>query len=121
MSWETPQSLQQLQECLVNYALLNQQLHPWDPTALMLWRLLVKYRWISATDDYSMRRGVITSLFEAVSRTNASRACNGFPPMSFKDQGDVIKIKLKFGLIFIYIRIGFNRNISHQIFLLTTQ
>lgn len=37
------------------------------------------------------RRAIITSLFEAVSRTNASRACNGRPPMAFKDQEDTLK------------------------------
>ena len=87
LSWESPQSLQQLQESLVNFALLNQQLYPWDPTALIMWRLLVKFRWISAADEYITRRAIITGFFEAVSRTNASRAANLNAPMSFKQQG----------------------------------
>lgn len=99
LSWESPQSLQQIQEALINWSIINQQLYPFDCTPLMLQRLLVRYRWIQSAPNYIGRRNIISTLFEVMSRTNASRAVNNGTPLSYKELEELLKdILLKNGV-----------------------
>ena len=99
LSWESPQSLQQIQEAIINWAVINQQLYPFDCSPLILLRLLVRYRWIQSAADYTGRRNIISTLFEVMSRTNASRAVNSGTPLSYKELEDLLKdILLKNGV-----------------------
>ena len=89
--WENPFSLNQLQEAVCNFATIYQALWPMDSTPNILWRILTKYKWISAATSADIRQRVICKFFENVSRGNATRAVNGQQPTSYEQMEKTLK------------------------------
>lgn len=90
-NWENPTTLQQLQEAVINYASLLQNIWPYDHTGISLLRLLVKFNWISGAEDFNVRKEVLPTFFANVMSQNCARASNGKAPMSFKAMEDILK------------------------------
>ena len=89
--WDSPFSLQSLQEAVLNYMVINNNLYPYDTTGYSMLRILIKYRWISNADSQTVRRNIIMAFFETVSRQNASRANNNKAPLSYDRQLELMK------------------------------
>lgn len=89
--WENPHSLNQAQEALVNYDAVHSNIWPLDRTPNIIWRVLVKYRWISAASSNDQKLKVICQFFENVSRCNATRAVNGQPPASYEKVEKILR------------------------------
>ena len=97
--WETPFSLQSLQEALLNYVVVNHQLYPYDTTGFSMMRILIKYRWMAHAENATVKRNIIQTFFETVSRQNASRANNSKAPLSYQQQLELFReVLLKNGI-----------------------
>ena len=89
-SWTDPSTIAHVQEALINYTSLLQNIWPQDCTAVMFLRLLIKYKWLIRADE-SRRPELITKLFDNIMVANAGRACNKEAPMSFQQQEEALK------------------------------
>ena len=90
LAWSDPASIGQVQEALLNYACLLQSVWPSEATALIMMKVLTKYKWLANVDD-SKRASLVCKLFEDVSRQNAGRATNKEAPLSADEQEEVLK------------------------------
>ena len=84
--WETPQSLNNIQEACCNYCLIWQQFWPLDPTPITFMRLLIRYKWIGSGQNMVVRIEIICQLFEYITTTNGSRANNDIAPLTYDEQ-----------------------------------
>ena len=82
-AWEDPSSMSEVTESLLNYSTVLQQLWPYDPTALIMLRLINKYKWINVSTDMKEKISVITMLFNSVLRDNAGRSVRGETVLNF--------------------------------------
>ena len=89
--WDSPFTIQSLQEAVLNFLVINANLYPYDTTGFSLMRILIKYRWIANAENQTIRRNVIMTFFETVSRLNATRANNSKAPLSYDKQLEVIR------------------------------
>ena len=88
--WTNPISVGGVQEALINYACAIHPLWPMDPTALIMLRVLITYKWL--VNVYENKRvGIMVSFFQDVTRQNASRAANKEAPLSYDEQEKVLK------------------------------
>lgn len=90
LSWTNPATVGQVQEAIINFACALQMVWPTDATALVMLRLLVKYKWLVKAED-AKRPNLIAKFFNNVCGQNASRACNRECPLSFQEQEEVLK------------------------------
>ena len=93
-AWEDPASMAEVTESLVNYMTVLQQLWPYDPTAIIMMRLINKYKWINMSSDLREKILVITTFFNSVLQDNAGRSLWGETVLGFKDQEDLLKAAL---------------------------
>ena len=93
-AWEDPASMAEVTESLVNYMTVLQQLWPYDPTAIIMMRLINKYKWINISSDLREKISVITTFFNSVLQDNAGRSVRGETVLDFKDQEDLLKAAL---------------------------
>lgn len=89
-SWTDPSSVGQVQEAIINFACALQMVWPQDATALIMLRILIKFKWLVAAED-SKRASIITKFFNNVCSQNANRACNRECPISFREQEETLK------------------------------
>ena len=90
-AWEDPASMAEVTESLVNYMTALHQLWPYDPTAIIMLRLINKYKWVNMSNDLREKVSVITTYFNTVMQDNAGRSVRGEPILSFKDQEELFK------------------------------
>ena len=90
LAWSNPASIGQMQEALLNYACLLQSIWPSEATALIMMKVLTKYKWLANVDD-SKRASLVCKLFEDLSRQNAGRATNKEAPLAADEQEEVLK------------------------------
>ena len=89
--WDAPTSLSQVTEALLNYCSMMQMMWPYDPTGLILLRLVNKYNHISAASSLTERINIITTFFNTVTRENASRAERKEVILSYEEQEECLK------------------------------
>ena len=85
-AWETPTSMAQIQDAIATFGLVLHAIWPFDPTALIINKVLAKYRWFSVIERPATRVAAVTKFFDYVLRVNADRATNKRCIMSFKEQ-----------------------------------
>ena len=76
-TWEDPASMAEATESLVNYMTALHQLWPYDPTAIILLRLINKYKWVNMSNDLREKVSVITTNFNTIMQDNAGRSVRG--------------------------------------------
>ena len=89
--WESPSTLSQVTEALLNYCSLLQMMWPYDPTGIIMLRLVNKYNHISAAGTLSERISAITAFFNMVCRENSVRAGRKELILSFDEQEECLK------------------------------
>ena len=82
LDWISPPNLQAIQDALVNFMILSQQLWPTDPTPACFWKTLVYFNWASELHNAKLQKDIIFSYFDRVGRENANRAVRGQGPFS---------------------------------------
>ena len=88
-----------VQDAIANYAVLLHHLWPLDQSALIMNKVLVKYRWLAQADDMKTRADIIASFFNNVLRANSKRAANREAVLCFNEQEATLKTTMaKFGL-----------------------
>ena len=92
-AWSDPSTVHQIQEALVNYACCLHPLFPTDPTGLILFRVLITFKWLVHVDEQK-RSKIILAFVQEVLRQNSSRAVNKEEPLSFEEQRRIIKMLL---------------------------
>jgi len=90
-AWENPTSLAQLSDGLLNYCTALMHIWPYDPTGLIIMRVVNKYNYASAAPSMSERISVVTAFFNMVLRENATRAIRKDVIMSHEEQEEVFK------------------------------
>ena len=93
-AWEDPSSMSEVTESLLNYSTVLQQLWPYDPTALIMLRLINKYKWINVSTDMKEKISVITMFFNSVLQDNAGRSVRGETVLNCKEQEEMLKTAL---------------------------
>jgi len=90
-AWENPTTIAQVADTLLNYSTALFQLWPYDPTGLILMRVVNKFNYASAAPTVSERVSVITAFFNLVLRENATRAVRKDLILDFDEQVDCFK------------------------------
>ena len=93
-SWEEPASIAEFTEALVNYMAALQQLWPLDPTAIIMFRVINQFKWISVAQELKEKVSVLSAFFNAVLQENAGRAIRGEVILDYKEQEDTLKTVL---------------------------
>ena len=89
-AWVEANTINQCQEAMLNYNCINHHLYSWDYTGLVMERILIKHRWLAAyQSNPSVRVNLVKLFFNAVLRTNASRAVNREAPLVYKEQSEL--------------------------------
>jgi len=89
--WESPTSLSQVSDALLNYSTILMHLWPLDQTGLILQRVINKYNHCSVASTLTERVNLISTFFNTVLRENAARAGRKEVIMSFQEQEDCLK------------------------------
>ena len=89
--WESPSSLSQVSDALLNYSVILLHLWPYDQTGLILQRLVNKYNYFSCAATLTERVNLVATFFNTVLRENAARAGRKEVIMSFQEQEDALK------------------------------
>lgn len=108
-AWTDPTNIHQLQEARITYACCLHPLYPTDPTGLIMFRVLITFRWLSHIEE-NKRAKIIIAFIQDVLRQNASRAVNKEVILSFDEQMKVMKAMLTVNGIRPDIPIGENRS-----------
>ena len=90
-AWESPTTLGQVTDALLNYATCLMMLWPYDQTGLILFRVINKYNYMSCAPSLQERVNLITTFFNTILRENSSRAGRRELVMSFAEQEDCLK------------------------------
>ena len=90
-AWENPTSLSQISDGLLNYSTALMHVWPYDPTAIILMRIINKYNFASAAPTMAERLSVLTAFFNLVLRENATRAVRKDVIMSHEEQEESFK------------------------------
>ena len=83
-----PTNTQQLLEALITYACCIHPLYPMDPTGLILFRVLITYRWLSHIEE-PKRSKIVIAFIQDVLRQNEGRAVNKEVILSLEEQKKV--------------------------------
>ena len=84
-NWSTCVAIFMIQEAVVNWQSLVQQIFPMDYTPVIIWRVLIKYHWCKMVLVIKKRIMVILCFFEDVIKDNANKAVNDIAPMNFTE------------------------------------
>ena len=94
--WESVSSFSAAKEAFYNYGTVMHFLWPYDPSPLLMLRLMHRYNWISASGDYAeFRTGLIEAFFNACLQQNANRCANGETILSYKEMEDILRNQLR--------------------------
>ena len=91
LDWEELDSLASTQEAVINWASLLQRMYPYDDSAISFQRLMHRYKWISNSEDFTVRRQCIANLFNLASKENATRASHHQAPLSYLELEELLK------------------------------
>lgn len=95
-AWEAVTSVTAAREAYMNYACVSFFLFPFDPTPMLMQRVMTRYNWISAvSDNPEQRTKLIEAFFNATLQQNAFRAANDECVLSFQEQIDLLKNQLR--------------------------
>ena len=89
--WEEMNTVAQAQEALVNFLDLNHSLWPMDKTAIIMMKIMFKYKWIIGCQDPRVRKEIISGFFGLVTRQNSIRALNGKAPLDYESQEKALR------------------------------
>ena len=89
--WEEPSTLTHVQDAIINYQTVLHMLWPTDPSAIILLKVLTKFKWINAGESLKEKVNTCTAFFNSVMRENAGRAVRGETVMSFEEQEALLK------------------------------
>lgn len=81
-NWASITTLHALQESIINYGLVTQQMWPYDQSGYMLLKLYSLYHWIPVGSD-TKRVSIIETHFNTIMELNAQRACRSDSPCDF--------------------------------------
>ena len=93
-AWEDPCSLAEVTDSILNYITVLHQLWPYDPTGVMMFRVINKYKWITVATELKEKVSVITAFFNAVLQDNAGRSVREETILNFKEQEEILKSSL---------------------------
>ena len=93
-AWTDPGTVGGVQEAMINYACGMHPLWPEDPTALIMFRVLITYKWLVHVWE-NKRVSIMIAFFQDVLRQNAGRAANSEEPLSYDEQESVLKNLLR--------------------------
>lgn len=95
-AWEAVSNISAAKEAFMNYSTVIYFLFPYDPTPMLLLRIMMRYNWISAVGDNPRQRTLlIESFFNSVLQQNANRAVNDEVVLSFNEMLDLLKNQLR--------------------------
>ena len=95
-AWEAVSNIAAAKEAFLNHATVSYALYPYDPTPLLMQRVMNRYNWISAINDNLKHRvQLIEAFFNAVLQQNANRAINEEVVLSFPEMIDLLKDQLR--------------------------
>lgn len=89
--WEEPSTLSHVQDAIINYQAILHSLWPTDPTAIILMKVLTRYKWIHAGESLKEKVAACTAFFNGAMRENAGRAVRGETVMNFDEQEALMK------------------------------
>ena len=89
--WEDPATLGQVQDAIINYQAVTQQIWPYDLTPTILSKVLIKYKWIQNGETHKDKVQAATSFFNSVMRENAGRAVRNETIMDFNEMEQLLK------------------------------
>ena len=89
--WEDPATLGQVQDAMINYQAVTQQLWPYDMTPTILMKILNKYKWCQAAETHKDKVQAATAFFNSVMRENAGRAVRAETIMDFTKMEQLLK------------------------------
>lgn len=89
--WEDPATMSQVQDAILNYQAVQQQIWPLDVTPTIILKTLTKYKWVQSADNLKDKVAVATSFFNGVMRENAGRAVRNETIMDFPEQETLMK------------------------------
>ena len=111
-AWTNPTNVHQLQEAMITYACCLHPLYPTDPTGLIMFRVLITFRWLAHVDEHN-RAKIIIAFIQDVLRQNASRAVNHEVILSYEEQMKVMKKMLTVNNVRPDIPIGEGKNVAN--------
>ena len=82
LDWVSPPNLQAIQDALINFMILSQQLWPTDPTPACFWKTLVYFNWASELHNAKVQKEIIFEYFLQVGKDNANRAVRKEGPLT---------------------------------------
>ena len=80
-----------IQDAILNYQAILHHLWPMDPTGIIIFKILNKYKWIQNAEGLKEKVAASTAFFNSVMRENAGRAVRGEVVMSFEEQEMLLK------------------------------
>lgn len=93
-AWTDPGTVGGVQEAMINYACGMHPLWPEDPTGLIMFRVMITYKWLVHVWE-NKRVSIMIAFFQDVLRQNAGRAANSEEPLSYDEQESVLKNLLR--------------------------
>ena len=90
-NWVAPTTLSQTKEAVLNFASVNFFLYPFDPTGLMLIRLLSKYKWLEYIRQEKTKVELLNTFFNMIMRKNKSAATNNRCIVSFSAMEEILR------------------------------
>ena len=89
--WTEATTIAHTHEAVLNYQTILHHLFSWNPTGLIIQRVLLKHNWMASYGNLTVRVNIIRSFFDRVMRINASRACNRDIIMDYKEMLDLME------------------------------
>ena len=89
--WEVPDNVVKIQDAFYNYCALIHNLWPFDPTGVMMLRLMNKFNWLGHVEYVKTKVDILNGFFNETLLVNAQRAVNEDVIMSFSEQEELLK------------------------------
>ena len=94
--WEAVTNFTAAKEAYHNYQAVMHLIWPYDPTPLLMLRIMLRYNWLSTTgDDAELRTNLLEAFFNSVLQQNSNRAVNQEVILSFQEMEDILKNQLR--------------------------
>ena len=111
-AWTNPTNIHQLQEAIITYACCLHPLYPTDPTGLIMFRILITFRWLAHVEQQNLAK-IIIAFIKDVLWQNTSRAVNHEVMLSYEEQMKVMKTMLSVNNVRPDIPIGDAKSYAH--------
>ena len=89
--WTEATTIAHTHEAILNYQTILHHLFSWNPTGLIIQRVLLKYNWLVTFGNLTSRVNIIRTFFDRVLRINASRACKRDIILDYKEMIDILE------------------------------